>query len=143
MRHLIEAHAIGRTMRVGSVVAAFAVAFMIAPAAAHAQDRARVNIDFAFDAGGQPYQAGAYDIEATRERAIVRPVSGQGTPVIMTVITRLGRHDKDPDPELVFDKVGGKFLLSELWFPGADGYLVLNTPTDHEHRVLGGSNPHK
>jgi hypothetical protein len=62
---------------------------------------------------------------------------------MMPVITRLGRHDNDTDPELIFDKVGGKFLLSELWLPDLDGFLVLNTPVDHEHRVLGGSRPHK
>jgi hypothetical protein len=34
------------------------------------------------------------------------------------VITTLGRHDKDPDPEFVFDRIDGKLLLSEVWIPG-------------------------
>ncbi len=59
----------------------------------------------------------------------------------MTALTGLGRHDKDVDTELVFDKIGGKFLLSEVWFPGRDGYLLLATKDAHEHAVVGGSNP--
>ena len=61
----------------------------------------------------------------------------------MSVITLLGRHDKDMDPEFVFDKVGGKLLLSEIWGPGMDGVLVLATSGPHQHAVLGGSNPRK
>jgi hypothetical protein len=88
-------------------------------------------------------EAGTYEIEASREKILLRSTSGKTAQVMMPVITRLGRHDADQEPELVFDKVGGQLLLSEYWFPEMDGYLVLNTPTDHEHRVLGGSRPHK
>jgi len=55
---------------------------------------------------------------------------------MMAVITRLGRHDKDAEPELVFDKVAGAMHLSEVWFPGQDGLLLLGTGETHEHHVL-------
>jgi hypothetical protein len=61
----------------------------------------------------------------------------------MSVITTLGRHDLDKDPEFVFDKVDGKLLLSEIWVPGKDGLLVLATKGPHGHAVVGGSNPRK
>ena len=61
----------------------------------------------------------------------------------LPVITLLGRHDKDTDPEFVFDKIDGKLMLSEIWIPGQDGLLVLATKGPHEHAVLGGSNPKK
>ncbi len=55
----------------------------------------------------------------------------------------LGRHDKDADPELVFDKIGTKLELSEVWLPNQDGFLLLATKGRHEHAVVGGSNPRK
>jgi len=122
MRQLLKSQAVRSTARVGSVVAALVVAFV---------------------AGGTALEAGEYEIEATRDRVILRTTSGTAVQIQMPVITRLGRHDADPDSELVFDKVGGRLLLSEFWFPDMDGYLVLSTPTAHEHRVLGGSRPHK
>lgn len=82
-------------------------------------------------------------IEASRDKVVLRSTSGKAAPVTMMVITRLGRHDNDAEPELIFDKLAGRLSLSEFWFPDMDGYLVLNTPADHEHRVFGGSRPHK
>jgi hypothetical protein len=61
----------------------------------------------------------------------------------MAIITMLGRHDQDADPEFVFDKINGKLVLSEVWMPGKDGLLLLATKGPHEHAVLGGSNPKK
>jgi hypothetical protein len=143
MRHLLNAGIARSTVRVGTVMAALVVGFVVSAAPAHAQNRAKVNIDFAFVAGGTAMEAGAYEIEATREKVILRSAAGKTAQIMMPVITRLGRHDSDQESELVFDKVGGKFLLSEFWFPEMDGYLILNTPTDHDHRVLGGSRPRK
>ena len=59
------------------------------------------------------------------------------------VITLLGRHDRDADAELVFDKVDGKAVLSEVWMPGKDGFLLVATKGPHSHAVVGGSNPRK
>ena len=143
MRQLLNVQAVRSAARVGAVVAALVVSCVVTATPAQAQSRAKVTIDFAFVAGGTAMEAGVYDIEASRDRIILRSTSGKLAQVAMAVITRLGRHDNDPDPELIFDKISGKLYLSEFWFPDMDGYLVLNTPTDHEHRVLGGSRPHK
>lgn len=143
MHQLLKSQAVRSTAHVGSAVAALVMAFVVTAVPAQAQNRSKVNIDFAFVAGGSAMEAGAYEIEATRERVILRSAAGKSAQVVMPVITRLGRHDNDVESELIFDKVGGRLLLSEFWFPETDGYLVLNTPTDHEHRVLGGSRPHK
>jgi hypothetical protein len=142
MRHSLTSHAIRRTARLAGIVATLGAAFVISATPAHAQTRATVKIDFAFVAGNQAFEAGAYEIESTGNQLILRSNAGK-TSVVMPVITRLGRHDNDADAELVFDKVGGKLLLSEFWYPGADGCLVLATAVEHEHRVLGGSHPHK
>lgn len=129
--------------RVGLVLAALFVAFVAVASPVHAQTRATVNIDFAFVAGGTDMEAGAYVLQAEPGKVTVGATTPKGKSVILPVLTRLGRHDADTQAELVFDRVDGKLSLSEVWFPERDGYLVLNTPREHEHRVLGGSRPHK
>ena len=93
-------------------------------------------------AGSKTLPAGTYKFEMPDANSI--SIFGPGGKAVMVVLTTLGRHDKDTDLELVFDKVGGKYLLSEVWFTGnQDGYLVLATKQAHEHAVIGGSNPRK
>ena len=102
---------------------------------------ATFQIDFPFMAGNETLPAGQYSIDIVRPDSV--RISGAGGRAIMLSLTRLGRHDKDVETELVFDKVEGKYLLSEVWYPEKDGYLVLATSQVHEHAVLGGSNPRK
>jgi hypothetical protein len=132
-----------RLLHVGYVVAALVIGVAGFGTTTYAQEKARVNIDFTFVAAGKEMPAGTYEFEVTHGGVVLRPPNVKMSLITMPVLTRLGRHDADPDPELVFDKVLGKPHLSELWLPNEDGYLLLNTPADHEHRVLGGSRPHK
>ena len=132
-----------RLLHIGSVVAVLVIGVAWFATTAYAQNTARVKIEFAFVAAGKEMPAGAYEFEAAPGRVVLRSKEGNTTTIMLPVISRLGRHDADPDPELIFDKVEGKLVLSELWLPNSDGYLLANTPGDHEHRVLGGSRPHK
>jgi hypothetical protein len=102
-----------------------------------------VKVDFPFVANGAAMAAGSYSFQIEKEQVLVRPQGAGGQGAFVPVLTQLGRHDRDAEPELVFDKVGDKFLLSEVWLPGEDGYLLLSTKEKHDHRILGGSNPHK
>jgi hypothetical protein len=61
----------------------------------------------------------------------------------MSVITQLARHDKDAEPEIVFDKLGNRYLLSEIWIPGKDGLCLLATNIPHQHAVVGGPTSRK
>jgi hypothetical protein len=116
-------------------VAALAVAFVVGGAVAQAQ-MASVNIDFPFVAAGKSMPAGKYTVTATGNGPVLlKGASGQ---VTLSVITRLGRHDKDAEPELVFDKLESGLHLSEVWMPGEDGYLLLGTKETHGHTVVGG-----
>lgn len=121
--------------RVRILAAALVAAFVVGGGLAHAQI-ANVNIDFAFTAAGKPMPAGKYQVEVTKAGPVV--LSGTGVRVSLRVITRLGRHDEDNEPELVFDKFGGVLHLSEVWLPGQDGYLLLGTTEMHDHTILGG-----
>jgi hypothetical protein len=126
--------------RVFVTIAALIVAFVMGGAMAYAQ-RITTTIEFPFVAGGKDMPAGKYTLEVTPSFTVI--LKGPTDTVLLPVITSLGRHDRDADPEVVFDKVDGKVLLSEIWMPDKDGLLVLATKGPHEHAVLGGSNPRK
>ena len=103
----------------------------------------KATIDFPFVAGSTQCSAGSYSFESDGAKITLRSTESKGPTVIMLILTRLGRHDKDKGPEFVFDKVGDQLKLSEIWPSKQDGYLVLMSPEVHGHRVVGGSNPHK
>ena len=124
-------------------IAGLFVAFVAVGAVASAQQQIAADIGFSFVAGGKEMAAGKYTIEVTGAVGPILLRGSAGTSGVMSVITTLGRHDLDKDPELVFDKVDGKLILSEVWLPGKDGLLVLATKQPHEHAVVGGSNPRK
>jgi hypothetical protein len=128
--------------QVSAVAVAFVVAFVMGGAIAHAQT-VSAEITFPFAAGGKEMAAGKYSVDVVAGNLQLRLTGPAGERMIMPVITLLGRHDKDADAEFVFDKVGGKTLLSEVWMPGLDGYLLVATSAPHDHAVVGGSNPHK
>jgi hypothetical protein len=122
-------------------IAALVVALVAGGATATAQTSVTAEVTFAFVAAGKDMPAGKYTFEVPATGPVT--VRGPGGSVVMPVITMLGRHDRDRDPELVFDKIGGKFILSEVWIPDKDGVLLYGTKEIHDHAVLGGSNPRK
>ena len=129
-------------VRASVAVVALVAAFVLGGAIAQAQQVVTAEIGFPFTAGGKEMAAGKYSFEVTAAGPVV--VRGpSGTSGLMPVITTLGRHDLDKDPEFVFDKIDGKLFLSEIWVPGKDGLLVLATKGPHGHAVVGGSNPRK
>jgi hypothetical protein len=53
------------------------------------------------------------------------------------VITRLGPSES-PKPQVVFDKVGEKRILAEVYLPGLDGFQVAGTASEHSHQKVTG-----
>lgn len=128
----------------GLTAAALGVLLIGLAATASAQARGTAKIDFPFVVGSTQLAAGSYTFAAAAgDTVVLQPNDSKGGAMTMLVITRLGRHDNDTDTELVFDKVKDQLVLSEIWLGNDDGYLVASTPGNHEHRVLGGSHPHR
>jgi hypothetical protein len=129
--------------RVFLTAVALVVAFVVGGAMAYAQN-VTAEIGFPFVAGGKEMASGKYTVRVTEDRDRMVVLMGPGgLQVILPVITTLGRHDKDPDAEFVFDKIDGKAVLSEVWMPSKDGLLLVASKGRHEHAVVGGSNPKK
>ena len=97
---------------------------------------ANIEIAFPFKAGGKDFAAGKYSVDKPQPGAVA--IRGAGGAAVLLSITRLARLDKDTAFKLVFDVVGDQSLLSEVWFAGEDGYLVLSTKEAHKHAVVGG-----
>jgi hypothetical protein len=102
-------------------------------------------IPFEFTVGKQALPSGDYRVVIRPEDApTLRLLSVDGkTAVTFMAITRLAsQHTGDaPKASLVFDTIGEKRFLSEVWVNGSDGYLVLATRAAHTHALVEVQNP--
>jgi hypothetical protein len=98
----------------------------------------KAKIEFPFTVEGKVLPAGQYEFVRDNLAATFR-VQGEGKiGALATILTRLAgeMHTTPQDAHLVFDKVGDTYLLSEIWFPTEDGYLLLATKGKHAHKVI-------
>lgn len=100
---------------------------------------ATVQIPFAFNAAGHDLPAGTYRLTTDTSNPnllVVRSTNG-GPSAVCPVITRLSASDS-PKPQVVFDKVGEKRVLSEVYIPGVDGFQIAGTKGAHTHQKVSG-----
>jgi hypothetical protein len=98
----------------------------------------RTNVPHPFMAGTQLVPAGSYQFTPDPGFHFIRVVnSAKKVNVMVPVLTRTAAalHTTPADAHVVFDKIGEKYILSELWLPGNDGYVLNSTKEQHEHEV--------
>jgi hypothetical protein len=97
-----------------------------------------VNIDFPFTVAGKTLPAGDYSFTADNTGNVFRVQGQSKIGTLAPILTRLAgeMHTTPQDAHLVFDMAGGTFMLSEVWIPGQDGYLLLSTKGPHTHKVV-------
>ena len=98
----------------------------------------KAKIDFAFSVGNKVLPAGEY-VFTKDEGAQAFRIQGAGnTRHMVNIITQLsGEVRANPKgAALVFDTVGDKYILSEIWIPGVEGFLVQVTKGAHTHKVV-------
>jgi hypothetical protein len=106
-------------------------------ASAQAPSIVKAKIPFAFSVEGKVLSAGEYEFtEDPKDRVI--SVRGSGGVALAPIITRLaaGIHTTPQDSHIVFDKVGDSHILSEIWVPGEDGFMLHITKEKHAHRII-------
>jgi len=130
-----------------STVGVLAVTLTAGSTVAYAQ--MTVKIPFKFEAGGKPLPAGEYWIGQDAGGSITLRQEPKGTEASIPFIKKLPQP-KPPleQPQLVFDMVGNfepsyteyvtDYVLSEVWFEGADGLLVMTTQGVHQHQTIKG-----
>jgi len=121
------------------IVAAIVLMGTVGSGAVYAQDVSIVNIPFQFTANNKVMAPGKYEITITDPTVIsLTPVKGPAE--FVPTITRLAQRAKPiTDAEVVFDKLGDQYRLSELWVPGEDGFLIADTKQPHQHHVIKGA----
>jgi hypothetical protein len=97
----------------------------------------KAKIAFPFTVEGKALPAGTYEF-ILQESGDAFRVQGEGKDVMANVITRLGGEMRSAPKgtHLVFDKVGELCLLSEIWIPEQDGFLLLATKGLHAHKTV-------
>ncbi len=120
-------------------VVALAVMVSLAGSAAmaFAQDTLMAEIPFSFTLKGRMYQAGKYDLNVKSDDMVIElngPAKNSG---VAPVLTRLSAPDTQAtEGRLVFDKTNNTYHLSEVWFPGQDGYLLSAMKGKHTHHTI-------
>lgn len=106
-------------------------------------------IPFKFEAGGKKLAAGEYRVAFLEEGKLVLRKEPGGEDIVIPFTERLKPTDQTiEEPQLVFDVVGNfepsyteyvtDYLLSEVWFPGEDGFLIHRTKGAHQNQVVKG-----
>lgn len=86
-----------------------------------------VKVDFEFMAGDRAFPAGKYRVaHPTGDFSLIELGPNGGTKSVLIAIARLARSNArgSPASNLVFVKVAGKIVLSEVWLPDLDGFLM-------------------
>jgi len=102
---------------------------------------ASMNVPFEFTVGDTNLPAGQYFVDrGDPSRNVLKISAKKGSVVQVPVITRLAQMGKGVESAaFVFDKVGTRRYLSEVWVPGADGFLVRPSADKHTHDIIKGS----
>jgi len=128
------------TMRKRLIAAMSLLVLALGVVAGYAQRaRASVEIPFSFTAGGSELPAGTYRISTDpNSPGILRIRSEAGDKTALcTVLTRLSASESTK-AQVVFDKVGEKRVLSEVYLPGSDGFQLAGTKGEHTHEKVSG-----
>jgi hypothetical protein len=112
---------------------------------AHAQSSFK--IPFKFEAGDKSYPPGDYRISQEKDGLITLRREPGGEEIQLPFIKKMTQPDHPvEEPQLVFDMVGNfepsyteyitEYLLSEVWLSPKQGFLVLITEGDHDHKII-------
>jgi hypothetical protein len=106
---------------------------------AQLQHKASAKIPYEFTAAGKVLPAGQYDFfyDAGSRQVTIKGTE-KGSAVLVPIITLLAGaiHTTPNDFHPVFDRIGNKYSLSEIWIPGIDGICLLSTKVMHEHEIV-------
>ena len=133
----LQSNIAGTSVRRAFLGLGAALALILAAPGAQAET-IKANVPFSFNVGPKTLPAGNYSFNVNLGARSVAVEGGkQGAEeLIMTTIAARPYAEQTNDAHVVFDKVGSKYTLSELWEPGQDGVLVHATKGPHEHHVI-------
>ena len=129
--------AMGRKLFVAAAVAAVLIGLVGGVASAQVANKATFQVPFSFTVGGKEMPAGKYEwqVLGSGVGAVTIRNADTGQTTLVKAMTRLA----DPggsEPQIVFDKVENVRYLSEVHFPGIDGFEIAGAPGEHSHESV-------
>jgi hypothetical protein len=110
--------------------------------------QADFKVPFAIRAAGKNLASGEYTVVKAADGGLVLRQAMTGKEVPLAVLERIKPEAPVGEPRLVFDEVGDfapsyteyitVYVLSEVWFPGEDGYRVHKTKGAHKTKEVKG-----
>ncbi len=95
----------------------------------------QVKVPFQFKVGSRTLPAGQYRVSEADTGPDMLKIENVNVPSIQAVepvLTRISTQNP-LTAGAVFDKLSASYILSEIWIPGSDGYLIRATAGKHEH----------
>lgn len=131
------------------IYAVAAVALTLAAAAPKAYAQSTFKVNFAFKAAGTDFTKGEYTVTPKDATHVTLKQESTGKEFDVPFTKRLPQPNPPvADPQLVFDVVGDfapsyteyitVYVLSEVWQPGADGYLIREMRGAHKTEIIKG-----
>jgi hypothetical protein len=122
---------------------------LVLAAAAPGLAQGAFKVPFAFQAGGKKLPAGDYTAAKGADGGLVLRQESTGREIPLPLLERIAKPVPPPgEPRLVFDEVGDfapsyteyvtVYILSEVWFPGEDGFRTHLTKGAHKTKTLPG-----
>ena len=98
----------------------------------------KAQIPFEFMAAGKVLPSGMYHfkVDYMKGTVWVQTPKGEGQVVAFVTILAKPEHSSATDSHIVFDRVGDKYTLSEIWGVQQEGVLLYATKGKHEHEVI-------
>lgn len=125
-------------------LAAAALLVVAHPSVSRAQDVMFINVDYQFVVHGRTMPAGTYVLwlnpNMTDFTLTQTDTPAPAESIAFETMTRLPAM-KPPRGEahVVFEKEGDNYVLSEIWMPSEDGWLVYPTTGQHMRRTVKGT----
>jgi hypothetical protein len=127
------------------LVMIMALSIVATQAAAFAQGTFK--IPHKFDAGGKKLPAGTYWIGTRDDGRLALRQDEKGLEIILPVLRRMPQPAPPvAEPQVVLDAVGNfepsyteyvtDYILSEVWLPGQDGFIIRALKGAHKHETI-------
>jgi hypothetical protein len=121
-------------------------AFLVGPTLIYGQEVHKMVVDIpnAFTASSAQLPAGRYEVTLNgvlHQTVNFRNLDGKKSATAMISTAIAADPAKENDGRLIFDVVGQQYILSEVWMPGHDGFLITGFKNDsaHKHAIAKGS----
>ena len=98
--------------------------------------KAVVNVPFAFMVGGSRLPAGPYVITRTSDDgSMVTIASADGRQSVYATTIPWSSDDKTTSPELVFERLGDRYVLAEFTLESSDGHRTVLALAGAKHEL--------